>query len=62
MKKKKVEREVYQKKIAQLAIQRKDFIDVERKKLEGQDAVDDFGTSVNKSIEERAVKIGFKKE
>lgn len=62
LEKKKVERELYQKKIAQLATKRQDFINVERKKLAGKDAVDDFGTSVNQSIEERAVKIGFKKE
>ena len=59
---KKVERQVYQKKIAVLAQKRQKFIDVERKKLAAVDQVDDFGTSVNKSIEERAEKIGFKKE
>ncbi len=58
---KKVERQIYQKKIAELAKKRQQFIDGEKKKMEGRDDVDDFGTSVNESIETRAKKIGFKK-
>ncbi|MBL1280990.1 MAG: hypothetical protein COA33_011990 [Fluviicola sp.] len=59
---KKVERQIYQKRIAELAKDRQAFIDVEMKKLAGVDKVDDFGTSVNKSIQTRAKEIGFETE
>lgn len=57
------ERELYQAKIGQLAIERETFIvqEIEKRISEGE-KVDDFGTSVNKSIMEKAVNIGFQKE
>ncbi|OFZ66684.1 MAG: hypothetical protein A3D92_25305 [Bacteroidetes bacterium RIFCSPHIGHO2_02_FULL_44_7] len=57
------EREIYQAKIGQLAIDREAYIQAElKKRAEAGDEVDDFGTSVNKSINEKAEKIGFVKE
>lgn len=57
------ERQHYQEKIGQLAIEREAYIQVElKKRAEAGVEVDDFGTSVNKSINEKAEKIGFVKE
>lgn len=60
---KKVERERFQKKIGELAVEREKFISKEKKKRaeEGQE-IDDFGSSVNLSIEKRAKSNGFVKE
>ena len=60
---KRKDRERYQSKIAQLAKDRQAYIDAERKKqvAAGEEA-DDFGTSVNKSIMEKAVEVGYEKE
>lgn len=59
---KKVEREHYQAEIARLALERQSFIDEEMKKRAEQgEEVDDFGTSVNKSIVEKAKEIGYEK-
>jgi len=57
------DREAYQKKIGELAIERENFIkeELEKRKAEGE-KVDDFGSSVNKSILEKAENIGFEKE
>lgn len=56
----KEDRDHYQKKIAELAQQREDFISAElKKRAESGEEVDDFGTSVNKSIMEKAVEIGY---
>ncbi len=60
---KKVEREKYQAKIGELAVQRENFITEEKKKrAEKGEEIDDFGSSVNLSIEKRATSNGFKKE
>lgn len=60
---KREDRERYQAKIAELAKNRQEYIDDERKKqLIAGEEVDDFGTSVNKSIMEKAVEIGYEKE
>ena len=60
---KKVERDQYQQKISELAKNREEFISNEMKKrAESGEVIDDFGTSVNQSIEEKAKKIGFEKE
>lgn len=60
---KKVEREKYQAKIGELAVERENFIAEEKKKrAELGEEVDDFGSSVNKSIETRAKSNGFVKE
>lgn len=57
------ERKLYQEKIGQLAIDRESYIQAElKKRAEAGVEVDDFGTSVNKSINEKAEKIGFVKE
>jgi len=57
------ERDRFQAKIAELAKNRQTFIDDERKKQAAAgEKVDDFGTSVNTSIMEKAVEIGFEKE
>lgn len=55
------ERKTLQKKVADLAIERDKYLQSEKAKL-GEKAGDDFGTSVSKSIEKKAEKIGFKKE
>lgn len=58
---KKVEREAYQKKISELAVERQNYISEEMKKqTEGKP--DDFGTSVNESILKKAKEIGYEKE
>lgn len=60
---KKVEREKYQAKIGELAVERENFITEEKKKrAEKGEEVDDFGSSVNLSIEKRAESNGFVKE
>lgn len=53
----------YQEKISELAKNRQEFIDEEMKKraAEGKE-IDDFGTSVNQSIMEKAKSIGYSKE
>ena len=60
---KKIEREKYQAKIGELAVEREKFITEEKKNRAalGQE-VDDFGSSVNLSIEKRAKSNGFVKE
>lgn len=57
---KRKEREAYQNKINELAVERQKYIDEEMKKLpEGQD---DFGTAVNASLLKKATQIGYEKE
>lgn len=58
---KKAEREKYQKRINELAVERQKFIDEERKKapIEGEA---DFGTSVQKSLLKKANELGYEKE
>lgn len=57
---KRKEREVFQTKINELAVERQKYIDEEMKKLpEGQD---DFGTAVNESLVKKANQIGYEKE
>ena len=53
-------REYYQKKIALLAQKRQAYIEVELKK-QSSEQKDDFGTSLNRSIEIKAKKIGYEK-
>lgn len=58
---KREDRNRYQSKIAEYARQREEYISVEMKKrAESGEETDDFGTSVNKSIMEKATAIGFK--
>lgn len=60
---KKNERSVYQDKIAKLAQEREKFVaDELQKRAESGEEIDDFGTSVNKSIQEKAEKIGLEKQ
>lgn len=57
---KRKEREIYQTKINELAVERQKYIDEEMKKLpEGQD---DFGSAVNASLLKKANQIGYEKE
>jgi hypothetical protein len=58
---KKEERERYQKKIAELAIERQNYITAEKAKRSDLKK-DDFGTSVNESLMKRATEIGYEKE
>ena len=59
---KKLEREKYQAKIGELAVERENFIAAEKKKLaEEGEKIDDFGSAVNLSIENRAKSNGFEK-
>lgn len=58
---KKAEREQYQTKINQLAVERQNFI-TEEKKKQADGKKDDFGTSVNASLLKRAKEIGYEKE
>jgi hypothetical protein len=58
---KKNERLVYQTKIAELAIDRQNFI-LEKTKSQTSEKLDDFGTSVNESILKKATEIGYNKE
>lgn len=52
----------YQKEIGELAAKREAFIAEEKKKDAANGDVDDFGTSVNESIMNKAKTVGFKKE
>jgi hypothetical protein len=58
---KKQEREKYQEEISNLAKERQKFIDEELKKRANEGDVDDFGTSVNESILNKAKEIGYQK-
>jgi hypothetical protein len=58
--KKSMQRKDYQQKVAELAIERDKFIQLEKAKNMTEEG-DDFGTSVNKSIETKATKIGYTK-
>lgn len=60
--KKKLEREKYQNEINVMAKERQAFIDEEMKKRAESGNVDDFGTSVNKSINTKGESIGFSKK
>ena len=60
---KKLERDKFQAKIGELAVERENFIAEEKKKrAEAGEEIDDFGSSVNLSIEKRAKSNGFVKE
>lgn len=59
---KEADRNRFQEKISSLAVERQNFIDDEMAKRAEEGEVDDFGTSVNKSIMEKATEIGYKKE
>jgi len=56
------ERKRYQDKINELAVERQKFIDEEMAKRAEEGVVDDFGSSVNKSIMQKAEEIGYEKE
>ena len=59
---KSAEREVYQSKIAELAKEREAFIaDEKQKRAESGEVMDDFGTSVNESIMNKAKVVGYEK-
>lgn len=62
LKEKEAERNRYQNKISELASERQTFIDEEMKKRAEDETLDDFGTSVNKSLMEKANEIGYRKE
>lgn len=62
LKEKEAERKEYQDKISKLAVERQNFIDEELAKRAKDGEVDDFGTSINKSIMEKAKEIGYEKE
>lgn len=55
------EREKYQQKINQLAVKRNEFIEKEKLKSLNSTSSDDFGTSINNSIESKAKTNGFEK-
>jgi len=55
------DREKFQEEIEKLAVDRQKFVDEERKKLAAEGIEDDFGSSVNKSINKKANAIGFEK-
>jgi hypothetical protein len=57
-----LERQAYQKKINELAVERQKYIDEERKKNTEAGIADDFGTSVQKSILKKANELGYEKE
>lgn len=59
---KEADRNRFQEKINSLAVERQNFIDEEMEKRAEEGAKDDFGSSVNKSILEKANEIGFEKE
>jgi hypothetical protein len=60
---KKAEREKYQQRIGELAVEREKFITEEKKRrAEEGEEIDDFGSSVNESIAKRAKTNGFVKE
>lgn len=57
------DRDRYQRKISDLATERQKYIDAElKKKAESGEAEDDFGTSINESINKSASAIGYEKE
>jgi hypothetical protein len=57
------EREAFQAKIGELAAEREAFIAAElQKRADEGEEIDDFGSSVNQSIMEKATNIGFQKE
>ena len=55
------ERDKYQQKINQLAVKRNEFIEKEKLKSLNSTSSDDFGTSINNSIESKAKTNGFEK-
>ena len=55
------ERDKYQQKINQLAVKRNEFIEKEKLKSLNSASSDDFGTSINNSIESKAKTNGFEK-
>ena len=60
---KKLEREKYQQRIGELAVEREKFITEEKKRrAEEGEEIDDFGSSVNESIAKRAKSNGFVKK
>ena len=60
---KKAERSAYQERISKLAQEREKFIaDEMQKRAESGEVIDDFGTSVNQSILEKAEKAGLEKQ
>lgn len=60
---KKAEREKFQNRIGELAVEREKFINEEKKRREEEgEEIDDFGSSVNESIAKRAKTNGFVKE
>lgn len=59
---KEAERKRYQEKINELAVERQKYIDEEMEKRAAEGQEDDFGTSVNKSLMEKATEIGYEKE
>jgi hypothetical protein len=61
LKEKEEQRIECQKKIAELAKERENFIAQEKLKM-GAERKDDFGSSVSKSIEKKSVKIGYQKK
>ncbi len=62
IKQKDLERQAYQKKINELAVERQKYIDEERKKNTEAGIEDDFGTSVQKSILKKANELGYEKD
>ncbi len=57
------DRDRYQKKIAEFAVEREKYVEEERKRrAEKNPEEDDFGTSVNKAILEKATQNGFNQE
>lgn len=62
LKEKEAERKRFQEKINELAVERQKFIDDEIAKRAEEGEVDDFGSSVNKSLMEKATEIGYEKE
>lgn len=55
------EREKYQQKINKLAVDRNEYIEKEKLKVANSTTIDDFGSSINKSIESKAKSNGFEK-
>ena len=58
---KNAERAKYQEEITNLSAERQKFVDAELKKRAETGAVDDFGTTVNKSIQKTAESVGYEK-
>jgi hypothetical protein len=59
---KRIEREQFQKKINELAVERQKFIEEEKNKQFPEGKEDDFGSSIQKSLLKRANELGFEKE